>query len=120
MRIAISGLRSARGLVQVCMTRLPKAFPACTGDPAARKATVAASQSLDVTFDRVSAGTWAIAVLHDENGNGKADRALLIPREGFGFSRDAPVRFGPPSFAAAAFPVGGHDVVQAIHMRYML
>jgi len=72
-------------------------------------------------FRNVAPGTYAIALLHDENGNGRADRALsMIPREGFGFSRDAPVRFGPPSFAAAAMEVGSVAVHQTIRMRYML
>jgi uncharacterized protein (DUF2141 family) len=31
------------------------------------------------------------------------------PRQGFGFSRDAKMRFGPPGFADAAFTLG--DVV---------
>ena len=50
-----------------------------------------------------------------------ADRALsLMPREGYGFSRDAPVRMGPPSFEQAAFEVGPARVSQTIRMRYML
>ena len=64
-------------------------------------------------------GRYAISLLHDENGNGKADMALMIPREGFGFSRNAPVRMGPPSFASAAFAVSGATVRETIRMRYM-
>jgi uncharacterized protein (DUF2141 family) len=74
--------------------------------------------SLD--FADVVPGRYAIAVLHDENGNGKVDRALgLMPKEGFGFSRDAPVRMGPPSFKQASFDVAG-DASQTLRMRYML
>jgi uncharacterized protein (DUF2141 family) len=36
----------------------------------------------------------------------------------FGFSRDAPVRMGPPSFADAVFEMGQEDVKVAIAMRY--
>ncbi|WP_369293423.1 DUF2141 domain-containing protein, partial [Alkalihalophilus pseudofirmus] len=43
------------------------------------------------------------------------------PREGFGFSRDAKVRFGPPRFAAAAFDItSGAAERISIRMRYML
>lgn len=74
-----------------------------------------------VNFEGVRPGRYALALLHDENGNGKADRALLmIPKEGFGFSRDAPVRMGPPPFGAAAFEVRNGAVKQAVQMRYML
>lgn len=118
--VAITGLRSTKGLVRVCMTRIPKSFPECKGDPAARQMTVAANKALELSFTHVPSGSWAIAVLHDENSNGKADKALMIPREGFGFSRDAPVRFGPPRFNDAAFAVTQDDVSVSIRMRYML
>jgi len=66
-------------------------------------------------------GTYAIALLHDENENDRIDRLLgLVPREGFGFSRDARVSFGPPHFEDAAFDVGTAEVSQTIRMRYML
>lgn len=45
---------------------------------------------------------------------------LFLPKEGFGFSRDAPVRMGPPSFNSAAFVVGDAAIQQTIRMRYML
>lgn len=80
---------------------------------------VPARAAASIDFGPVAAGSYAIALLHDENGNGKADMTLMIPREGFGFSRDAPARFGPPSFANAAFAVEGSPVHQAIRMRYI-
>ena len=66
-------------------------------------------------------GRYAIALLHDENSNGKADRVLgMMPKEGFGFSRDAPVRMGPPKFRDAAFDMGTSDRELTIKMRYLL
>ena len=64
-------------------------------------------------------GRYALALLHDENGNGKADMTLMTPREGFGFSRDAAVRMGPPKFAAAAFAVDSDAVTMPVRMRYI-
>lgn len=120
VHVKITGLRSAKGLVRVCMTRTRGSFPDCKGDLASRQMSVAAAKTLELTFTEVPSGSWAIAVLHDENSNGKADKALMIPREGFGFSRDAPVRFGPPEFDDAAFAVAQDDVSVSIRMRYML
>ena len=48
------------------------------------------------------------------------DKVLMVPKEGFGFSRDAPVRFGPPRFAAAALTLGEGEVRAEIRMRYLL
>jgi len=59
-------------------------------------------------------------VIHDENGNAKLDTLAGIPREGFGFSRNPAIRFGPPRFAAARFAVGGDANQQQIRMRYIL
>ncbi|RAK52790.1 DUF2141 domain-containing protein [Phenylobacterium deserti] len=55
-------------------------------------------------------GVYAVAVYHDRNENRDFDRNRLgRPAEGFGFSNDAPTRFGLPSFDQARFrlpPVG--------------
>lgn len=118
--VDITGLRSTKGVVRACMTPHQARFPRCQGDADAFSVTVAAADAGHITFPKVPAGRYAIALLHDENNNGKADRALsMIPKEGFGFSRDAKVVMGPPSFADAVFEVGGTPVHQAIKMRYM-
>ncbi len=55
----------------------------------------------------VEPGTYALALLHDENGNGEMDSNFLgLPQEGYGFSNDAKVFLGPPSFEAASFKLG--------------
>jgi uncharacterized protein (DUF2141 family) len=57
-----------------------------------------------VRFHEIPAGTYAAAVIHDRDGDGKLSTNLLgIPREPYGFSSGARGRFGPPSFQDAAF-----------------
>ena len=117
--VTITQLRSGKGQVLACLTRMPRAFPQCERDPAAFSAKVPAAHSVSVDFGPVPPGRYAISVFHDENGNGRLDTRLMMPREGYGFSRDAPVRFGPPSFAQAAFAVDGAGGHQTIRMRYI-
>jgi len=51
-------------------------------------------------------GRYAVQAYHDEDGDGRLRRGVLrIPAEAVGFSRDAPVRFGPPRFDDAAIDV---------------
>lgn len=119
LTVAVEGLRSQRGQVLVCLTTSARAFPDCSRDPHARRMAVPAPAAGAIVFAGVPAGHYAVSLLHDENGNGKADMALIIPREGFGFSRNPVVRFGPPAFARAAFAVGPENQRQAIRMRYM-
>ena len=118
--IEVLQLRSAKGEILACLTSSRDHFPDCDGDKKAFEARAAARDGARITFSDVPHGTYAVALLHDENGNGKADRALLMmPKEGFGFSRDAKVTMGPPSFSAAAFRVSDEPVRQTIRMRYM-
>jgi len=117
--VAIEGLRSGKGQILVCLTAKAGGFPDCRKDPQARKQAVPASQGAAIRFSGLPAGRYAMAVIHDENGNGKPDMALMIPREGFGFSRNPPIGFGPPSFRRAAFVVEGQEVRMAIRIRYM-
>lgn len=119
--ITVTDLRNAKGVVRACMTDNVKVFPKCREDPKSFRAVVDATAPVTFKFEHVPAGSYAIALLHDENNNGKADRALMMmPKEGYGFSRDAKVKMGPPSFASAAFEVGSQPLSQTIRMRYML
>ncbi|MDE8653814.1 DUF2141 domain-containing protein [Novosphingobium sp. H3SJ31-1] len=117
--VSVTGLRSTRGQVLACLTARPKAFPGCAGDPAAHTLIVPAGSHVELDFGAIPNGRYAISLVHDENANGRLDKRLMMPREGFGFSRDAPVRFGPPSFASAAFAVDGAQAHLSIRMRYL-
>lgn len=119
--VSVTEVRSAKGVVRACMTAEPVRFPSCNTAAGAHSVVVPADGAITVTFAGVAPGRYAIALLHDENNNGKMDRAMgMMPREGYGFSRDAPVRMGPPRFEAAAFEVGAQEVTKRIRMRYML
>jgi len=121
VEITVTDLRNTKGVVMACMTDNPDIFPRCREDEDSFRTTVAAAETITLRFTGVPAGTYAIALLHDENENGRSDRALtLIPREGYGFSNDAPVRMGPPDFEDAEFTVGNADLHQQIRMRYWL
>ena len=120
LRVSVTGLRSGKGQVLACLVSEPAAFPDCRGHAAARHLAVpAVAGTVVLDFGAVPPGTYAISLFHDENGNGRLDKAMMIPREGYGFSRNAPVRFGPPRFAAAAFAVGNGPARQALKMRYI-
>ena len=121
VKVTVIGLRSQNGQMLACLSPHPKAFPDCSRDPGARRLVVPLNaRTAEIDFGPVPAGAYAIALIHDENGNNRMDKAAIMPREGFGFSRDAPVRFGPPSFQRAAFSVTDKPVHQIIRMRYIL
>jgi uncharacterized protein (DUF2141 family) len=119
LEIDVAGMRSARGLIRICLTADPRNFPGCVDDKHAVTRSVPASQHV-IRFDDLPPGNYAAALIHDENSNAKLDTLLGIPREGFGFSRNPPIGFGPPRFAAAEFALGGVAETQQVTMRYML
>ncbi|MEQ6890092.1 DUF2141 domain-containing protein [Halomonas sp. CS7] len=70
-------------------------------------------------FLSIPPGTYALAVIHDENMNGKLDANWLgVPTEGYGFSNDATARLSAPSFDAASFPYGGQNLDMTISLNY--
>lgn len=118
--VNIYGLRSVKGNVLVCVTANPRFFPDCGKDPKGFRTSVPARDAANVSFTGITKGTYAIALVHDENANSKMDMAVFLPKEGFGFSRNPVVMTGPPKFKAAAFAVDGVEVSQRVKMKYML
>lgn len=121
VNVTISHLRSDKGVIRACMTSNPRGFPNCRSKSGTSyRLSVPARPDTTLHFIDVKPGTYAIALLHDENDNGRADRVLLVlPKEGFGFSRNAPLDMGPPKFASAAFHVGDKNLTEHIRMRYL-
>lgn len=118
VEIAINGARNERGVIHVCMTRNANHFPDCGEDPAAVKRTVPAS-ARSVRFT-VAPGGYAVSLFHDQNRNNQLDTVLGIPREGFGFSRNPTIRFGPPSFNAVRINIIPGSSRMTVNMQYFL
>ena len=120
LEVALEGLRNRAGQVRLCLTRDPAFFPDCKGDPHALRLTASAAQAARLDFTALASGDYALAVFHDENANGRLDTFARIPREGFGFSRNPAIRFGPPHFTQARFAVASGQVRQHVHIKYIL
>lgn len=70
-------------------------------------------------FVDVKPGTYALAVIHDENLNGELDtNALGAPSEGYGFSSGAEAVLSAPSFSDADFRYGGQRMDLTITLDY--
>ncbi len=102
--IRVTNLRSNKGEVLVSLFNSPDGFPS-RPEKAFRIARVdIRDQEAILQFEHIPAGSYAIAVLHDENGDRKMNiNRLGLPREGFGFSQNPAIIFGAPSFKKASF-----------------
>jgi hypothetical protein len=70
-------------------------------------------------FEDIPPGTYALALIHDENMNGKLDTNWLgVPTEGYGFSNDVKALLGVPSFSAASFHYDGGTLDLTISLHY--
>ena len=119
IEIDLTALRNSRGVIHACMTRDPAHFPNCKGDPHALKQTVPANVRR-IRFTGVPAGRYALSVFHDENANQKLDTFVGIPKEGFGFSRNPLVRFGPPRFDKVSIELAGGFARTSVRLQYLL
>jgi uncharacterized protein (DUF2141 family) len=68
------------------------------------------NNKVEVTFENVAPGTYAIMVLHDENENYRMDFDTNgMPIESYGMSNN-PLSYGPPQFSDAKFEVDDEDL----------
>ncbi len=68
------------------------------------------NNKVEVVFNNVAPGTYAIMVLHDENENHKMDFDKNgMPIESYGMSNN-PLNYGPPQFIDAKFDVLEEDL----------
>ncbi|WP_241211738.1 MULTISPECIES: DUF2141 domain-containing protein [Sphingomonas] len=118
LEVTLNQLRSSKGMIRLCVTADPKSFPGCAKDAHAITRSVPASEHV-IRVQGLVPGTYALSVIHDENGNGKLDTFAGIPREGFGFSNNPGLGFGPPRFAAAQFALSGDADRQQVKIRYL-
>ena len=103
----ITGLQSGEGQVRIALFGSKETF---LQKPL--KSSVVAIEHFQSHWQlNVPVGSYALAVYHDRNNNGKLDRNLVgIPLEPYGFSNNARGILGPPSFEDARFQVTGSKV----------
>ncbi|WP_066650037.1 MULTISPECIES: DUF2141 domain-containing protein [Sphingomonas] len=114
LTITITNIRATTGKVHVDLCRQTEFLKTC----AVIAETKPVRGTTVITLPNVQPGDYAVQATYDQNGNGKVDRGLFgIPKEGVGFSNDAPIRLGPPSWKDAVFNVSGDKAI-TLRMRY--
>jgi uncharacterized protein (DUF2141 family) len=131
VRVTVDGIRSSNGMVLIGLYDSQASFETALNaadkeafliDPdrfgaVALRANAALKSA--VVFGNLDPGQYAAIVFHDENANGKLDRNFLgVPSEPYGFSNNVQGFFSPPSFAAAAMPLGDGNQAIRIKMIY--
>jgi uncharacterized protein (DUF2141 family) len=120
IHVQILNIRNSTGTVDCALFDAPLGFPIEVLRSATNVMVIKVRQTqARCDFADMPPGTYALAVIHDENSNGTLDTNWLgIPTEGYGFSNDATGLLGAPSFAAASFAYDGHNLELTIRLQY--
>ena len=121
IKVNITNLKSNKGFVLVSLFKEGVGYPD-KPEKAFRKAKLSiTANNAAVIFSSLPAGSYAIAILHDENDDQKMNKNILgIPREGYGFSNNATAAFGPPRYSKASFRhTAGTATTLTIKTKYL-
>jgi uncharacterized protein (DUF2141 family) len=120
IHVKILSIRNSTGAVAYALFESPAGFPTEFMHSATNIMMIKVKHSqARCDFEDIPPGRYALAVIHDENMNGKLDTNRLgVPREGYGFSNDAKAFMSAPSFRAASFPYDGRNVDMTISLNY--
>jgi uncharacterized protein (DUF2141 family) len=112
LTVHITSVKSDKGKMMFALFHKADGFPGTHQKAFQLKETKTVKGTTTVTFENLPAGTYALAVFHDENSDGKLNTNVVgIPREPYGFSNNARSAFSAPSFKDASFR---HDKAQTI------
>lgn len=120
IHVTVLNIRNSTGAVACALFESPSGFPTEFLRFATRIMVMRIRDTrARCDFADIAPGTYALAVIHDENLNGKLDANWLgIPSEGYGFSNDARAALGAPSFSAASFAYDGRSLALTISLNY--
>ena len=105
-----------KGAVMVALFDSESAYQKNTPVKAAR--VPVGTGMVKATFSGLRPGRYAAKAFHDVNDDGALNvNAFDMPIEPYGFSNNAPPRFGPPDWSQAAFDVATGVAAQSITLR---
>jgi uncharacterized protein (DUF2141 family) len=117
--VRVVAFRSASGDIHLSLYNKEERFPDKEMRMRVLKTPVKNSSVVEVKFENVPYGTYAIAGLHDENRSGDMDFSWLgMPQEGYCFSNDAKPFLSAPSFSEAKFKLDKPQKIVQIAMQY--
>ncbi|MBN3889943.1 MAG: DUF2141 domain-containing protein [Nostoc sp. JL31] len=119
LTVEIDGLKNKKGQVCASIFASSEGFPSDGDRVLQKQCTKITENPLPITFNNLKAGSYAVAVFHDQNNDSTLNSNIFgIPSEGFGFSSNPEIRTRAPRFSEAAFLVAGPDTNIQIQLKY--
>lgn len=118
VRLTVTGIKASTGTVRVQLYKGTREDWLVSGRWLHRMEVAARAGEMSFCVPVPKAGTYAIAVRHDANGNGETD----ITQDGGAMSNNPSINvfnLGKPSVAKTAFPIGDEVKPMTVRMRYL-
>jgi|LNFM01.1.fsa_nt_gb uncharacterized protein (DUF2141 family) len=91
LEVEITDIRSSEGQLMVAVHASAEGWDGKTAPVAAQLHAPSGERAL-LSFEGLAPGSYAVQVMHDQNGNGKLDANFMgMPIEGYGFSNNPEV-----------------------------
>jgi uncharacterized protein (DUF2141 family) len=118
--VEVGGFNNQAGQVCASLFTNSQGFPNNRKNVVQRQCTKITSIPIALTFTNLKAGSYAVAVIHDLNGDSTLNRNDLgMPIEGYGFSRNPETQTGPPKYNDSAILVAGSNTNVQIQLKYL-
>lgn len=118
INVAVSGIRDNTGSIRCGLFNSADSFPKDGKEFKGVEAPIANGQAT-CTFNNVPAGTYAVAYFKAAPGQTKMKTGMLgMPQDPYGFSRNATINMGPPSFNSAAYTYSGGATTWPVTITY--
>ncbi len=99
IELTITNIRNSKGYIRYAIFDNEKHFLSTKTGFIDAGSVKAQKGSIKIKTNNIPDAFYAISVFHDENNNEKVDTNIFgIPSEGFGFSKNPTLYFGPPKF----------------------
>ena len=122
LTVTINGIQNQKGQICLKIYDNESGFPLGDNSGVKNQCTKITGNSLKQEFTNLKKGTYAVAVIDDQNDDTKLDRDFLgIPEEGFGISNNPTVsiKTGTPKFEQASFSLIQNQTIEIV-MKYSL
>jgi len=116
--LEVSSFKNTRGNLNCRLFIKPSDFPDGEGILSVR--VPIAGPNTSCTFSNVEPGTYAVAVVHDENSDGKLDKNFVgVPSEGYGVSNNKTYALSAPKWDESVFTiVPSESKMLQVKLRY--
>lgn len=122
LTVIVNGIRHQSGEICMRIYASEKGFPLSNSSEIQSGCTQINGNTAKKVFTGLKPGTYAVAVIDDQNGDQKLNRDFFgIPQEGFGISNNPTVSIqtGMPKFRHSSFVVN-KDTTININLKYSL